>query len=985
MEFRLFGPLEVIDDQVSLPLGGLKQRAVLAILLLRANQVVSADELLDGVWGESPPPSAGNALQVYVSQLRKILRAGRAKSESADRLVSHPSGYTFRVDADDLDVWCFERLATEGREALVAGNEADAAAKLAQALALTRGAPLQDFRFEAFAQDAIERIEEQMLQTYEDKVEAELALGRHHESLAELQSKVRSHPLRERLREHLMLALYRAGQQADALESFRHARALFADELGIDPTPRLQRLNEQILRQDSALLASPDDARTPRTEEARRLEQDNGLPHRLSTFVGRAELLAEATKLLDVNRLLTLTGPGGTGKTRASVEIGDSMSREGWAPWFVDLASLREDSLVEDAVLRSLGVTARGEEGVAAATTVMRLHSSLILLDNCEQVREGAGATVLRLVSEVPELRIIATSREPLGIEGEVTLRVPPLELPLDASEEQALTNEAVRLFNDRAAAASPGFQVDSGNLGAVVEICRRLAGLPLGIELAAARTRSFGVAEIAKLLGDHIDLLGRPAAGRHATMTATIDWSVDLLTNDERVLFTRLAVFDGPFTLEAASAVVADDGLEAVAIPGLIANLVDKSLLTPEPTEWHTIYRFLEPIRQRAADLLRIAPESDALAERLATWIAYLAEQAEPLLRGVDYPKWHDWLVASLPDLRKSLRWAIEHGRGDLAARAMGNLTEFMLNTPGEQGEWRHWSDEVARSPDLAPGDLALALTAASAQAFTAYDMSSVVRLAEDAIRLSEPHSLAYFSSTIYLGSALREQRAYEEAVLVHEAAVREARACEKDWFEARSLYSLGLVELFRERLSEAWKRFDEGLSIFLQLGDAVSAIETYYYRYTIAVELADDRLAAEALAGIDRLAPRTLAANVAIASPLSAKAAIEGGDLYAGLAIALDGFEQLIRIGYLQDAAEALSSAGRVVILLGRHELGVALIAAAEKVCPPGERYLPARWYRPLEETILQARDRLGPEMFADAWLRGCDTPPELLLSEV
>jgi DNA-binding SARP family transcriptional activator len=509
MQFRILGLLEVVDGDSVVRLAGVKQRALLALLLLNVNEVVSSDRLIEALWGEHLPVSGAKALQVRVSQLRKALGA------AGSVVVTRAPGYRLQLDGEQFDLARFERLVAEADDA----DPIAAAAKLREALTLWRGPPLADLAYEPFAQPAIARLQELRLVAIEKRVDADLALGRHLELVGELEELAAAHPLRERVRAQLMLALYRCGRQADALAVYQSARRALVGELGIEPGPPLRALEQSILRQDPALEAAPHQPTDQAADVAQPLvEPRHNLPARVSSFVGRERELRELQRLLSHARVLTLVGAGGVGKTRLALELADLVP-DGWGDgvWFVDLAPLADAALVAGkvasvfAVLETLGRAA--SESVVDA---LRARELVVILDNCEHVIDSAAGLAAELVMGCPRVAIVSTSREALRIAGEQVYRVPSLSLPPADGREPArmADSEAVRLFVDRARQQRPEFALDSDNCDAVARLCRQLDGIPLAIELAAARVGAMPVGEIEKRLDQRFALL--TGANRH-------------------------------------------------------------------------------------------------------------------------------------------------------------------------------------------------------------------------------------------------------------------------------------------------------------------------------------------------------------------------------------------------------------------------------------------------------------------------------------
>ncbi|HEX8133881.1 MAG TPA: BTAD domain-containing putative transcriptional regulator, partial [Actinomycetes bacterium] len=503
VEFRILGPLEVLDGATPVAVSGAKERALLADLLVHAGRVVAADRLIEDLWGEWPPGNPANTLQGRVWALR------RALGPAAARLTTRPPGYRLDIDPELVDAARFERLAADA-DRVADHDPARALGLLAEALGLWRGSALAEFADQPWAQAEAARLEELRLAAVELRTKLRLAAGRHGELVGELEALVAAHPLRERLRGQLMLALYRSGRQADALGVYRETRALLAEELGVDPSPELQRLHQAILTQDAALEAAPDRRRPP----------PHNLPERLTSFVGRDVELREVGKLLQAHRLVTVTGPGGAGKTSLAVELARKVAG-GWPDgvWLVELAALRDPGLLPGVMTATLGLGEEpGEPGHPPPAPAERLvefaHDKhlLLVLDSCEHLAAACAAVAERLLRAAPGVKVLATSREVLGVAGEARWPVPPLAAPgpeeIGGPPEALARFDAVRLFAERAALADPGFRLDAESGPAVAELCRRLDGMPLAIELAAARVGALPAGELLERLSDRFALL---------------------------------------------------------------------------------------------------------------------------------------------------------------------------------------------------------------------------------------------------------------------------------------------------------------------------------------------------------------------------------------------------------------------------------------------------------------------------------------------
>ncbi|MGW1866453.1 BTAD domain-containing putative transcriptional regulator [Streptomyces mauvecolor] len=626
MRYLLLGPMG-IDGAETAPAGP-RLRSLLAFLALNAGHTVPAERLVDALYGDEPPAGAPGALQSQVSRLRKSVA-----------IEYGPAGYRLVADPEDVDVLRFEQLARDGARAREAGDPGRAAVLLREALGLWRGPALADLAHAPFAAAQSARLEELRADAVEELAEAELALGGDpSELLPWLREAVAAHPLRERLRGQLMRALRRGGRGAEALAEYETARTLLAEELGTDPSPDLAAVHLSILRGEEA-----------RTAPASRL------PAQLTSFVGRDSELAVLVRLLGSSRLVTLIGTGGTGKTRLALEAAARLPGE---VWFVDLSAATRTAL---AVRGALGLRDSGaDDPEAALAEALRDRAALLILDNCEQIVEDAAALTHRLLSHCPGLRVLATSREALGITGESLRPVGPLD-----------TDAAVRLFTDRAVAVRPDFELDDSNSRTVQGICDSLDGLPLAVELAAARLRQLPLAEIADRLDDRFRLLSRgdrTKPERHRTLRAVVEWSWSLLGDEEREFAARLTVFAGGATAEAAGR-VCGAGPDA---EDLLASLTDKSLVEAGAGR----YRMLETIRAYASEQLPLSSRELVDAAHTAYFLE-LAEAADPELRSADQLRWLERLSAEHANLRAALVRATREDRPS-ALRLLTALSSF-------------------------------------------------------------------------------------------------------------------------------------------------------------------------------------------------------------------------------------------------------------------------------------------------------------------
>ena len=752
--FRILGSLEVEHGGRLLDLGRPKQRALLASLLVSANQVLSADRLIDELWGADVPNDAGQALQVQVSRLRKVL----APAES-QRLESRPPGYVLHVGDDELDSLRFEQLVVQAKQASAAGRPAAAAERLMAALGLWRGPALADFVYAEFAQPHIARLEELRLVALEAQAEAGLAVGRHDELVGWLRNLVDEQPLRENLWRHFIVALYRCGRQADALRAFAELRDRLGEELGIEPSPFIATLEEDVLLQRRSLDWQPTAETRPEDEVP------TNLPSPRSSLVGREQELIELQKMLADRRLVTIVGPGGVGKTRLAIEIAHRRRSEyPDGVWLAELAPLRDPGLLAQTVAAAMKV--REQPGQPIADTLLsavRHRHLLLVLDNCEHLIEAGAELADVLLESAPKLTVLATSRAPLRIEGESVWTAPSLAVPPhdDHPPEALIEFDAVRLFVERAT-AQVSFALSYENTSSVAELCRRLDGVPLAIELAAARVRTLTPSEITRRLDERFELLtsgSRTALPRHRTLRAAVDWSYEQLGEAERRVFNRLSVLSGSFSLDAVEAVWADDdGMPDASLLEALACLVDQSLVIVEDHEGITRYRLLETLREYGkARLVEAGDEYQVRAAHL-TWCIDVAEAAT-----------YDHLRLALEhdQFRQALRFGIEEERNNDALRLAVALSPMWFRTSRTE-EGRGWLRQALRpAENVASAVRADAVLAAAFLASHQGDLLATAALAEEAVGLDESSGSGVVTAeaAFLLGNMALRQTNYERS----------------------------------------------------------------------------------------------------------------------------------------------------------------------------------------------------------------------------
>lgn len=914
MWFGVLGPVEARGaDGEAVALGGPRVRALLAMLVLDAGRVVPAERLIDGLYGDDPPGGAANALQSQVSRLRQALKP------LADReLVEfHPAGYRLAIDddaADDaVDVRRFERLRREGRPA--------------EALAQWRGPALADVIDAPFARSQATRLHELRLSTTEERIEAELATpGKTPPAtlVAELRELIAEHPLRERLRALLMRALLAAGRQAEALAAYEEARQTLADELGADPSEELSALHLRVLR-----------AETQATGPARRL------PAQLTSFVGRSDELARIGELLRTSRLVTLTGPGGAGKTRLAIE---AAARETETEvCFVELALVSDAAEIPATLAAAIGLREpmlprllpHAEDQTERLIAALAGRRLLLVLDNCEHLVDAIARHAARLLAGAPTLCVLATSREPLGITGESLCPVQSLGLPAETvGPAEALGYPAVRLFYDRARAVRPGFELTGANVDSVLRIVRTLDGLPLAIELAAARLRALPADDLAARLEDRFALLSRgsrTAEPRHRTLRAAVEWSWDLLDDAERRLARRLSVFAGGARLDAVERVC---GLSPAETVDLLTSLTDRSLLEAGDGR----YRMLETIRAFCGEQLALAGERDALRQAHAAYFLTLAETADSHLRGKDQLHWLDVLDADHDNLHAALRRSIEADPA-VALRLLSALSAYWW-LRGLRSEGAELAADLLRAagPEPPAGleeEYALCILNAAAGPYGGRDLRPQLEQANVIAQgLRSPPRQPY----ILMLSGMIAGPPVDDAVAA-EMERGTLLVSDDAWSHALAVFGWGIARVFRGEIDEARPQIEDALARFRTIGERWGTMGAL-------TELADlhalrqewDRSIAcsdEAL----RLAGELGSAND-LADLLCRRATMS---VRAGrLAEAEAGYEQAIelsrRAGVPESLAQARSGLGELSRLRGDLAAAWRLQEQAMRECPVG-----------------------------------------------
>jgi predicted ATPase/DNA-binding SARP family transcriptional activator len=672
----LLGSLEVLDDGgKALELPGSLLRTLFAALALRCGEVIGDDQLVDILWGEETPSRPANALQRQVSTLRRALG-------STERVQRRGTGYALVLERTAVDIFRFDDMLARGHDAMRAGEVEMARKLLDEALALWRGEALTDFAYDDFAQQSITRLSEARVVATELRIDADLALGRDSALISELEQLVLEHPLREHLWAQLMLALSRSGRQAEALRAYQSARTTLGQELGIEPSAELRALEHAILQQDDSVVRHP----VNRTRAARR----SNLRTPLTKMIGRQRDFERLRAAVRAHRLVTLVGPGGVGKSRLAIDAAlEWFASSESDVWFVELADVADSDGVVPAIVKAVDLAAASDTrtDTRRLTDYLQSRSALVVLDNCEHLIAAVARIAQELLESCPNLRIWTTSREGLAIPAEVLWSVPPLQL-----------DNAVALFIERGRAADTAsdFDNDPARRDMVQSICARLDGLPLAIELAAARLRAMPITELAAGIEDRFRLLNRgarTALPRQQTLRAVVDWSYDLLFDDERIVFARLSVFRGSCTLAAAKAVCSDADINPDDVVELMSRLADKSLVVIESDEVEGYSRchMLQTLVDYGHERLEISGDAARVYEAHVRYYADFAVRSLAALQGLKQRAWLRAVTRNLPNLRVAFDVALSERDAESAHLIAGCLGWYWWFT-GRAIEGSQW-----------------------------------------------------------------------------------------------------------------------------------------------------------------------------------------------------------------------------------------------------------------------------------------------------
>lgn len=840
MELKVLGAIEAVSGGRAVQVGGPTARRLLAVLLARRREVVHADSLAEAVWGPAPPPTAHATLLTHVSKLRRAVGA-----DGDVVLARRPPGYVLVPAEGVLDADRFEAELVAARS-LPTTSWREALDVLETALGRWRGPAFAEFADDPSVRAEAVRLDELRVLASEVRIDACLAAGDPARVVGELEALIDEHPLRERFWAQLMLALARTGRQAEALRTAQRLRALLGDELGLEPSSELRALEQAIATGDPAVAAThvrpvgeTVDARpveivpVPVVPE-RRAEPGPPLPAAAVALIGRDRDLEQLSTTS--SRVVTLTGPGGVGKSSLVMEVARrSAHRFTDGVQVVELAAVRDAEGVLAGVAQALDVQRRPERSLEQSIVdVLRPRCSLLVVDNCEHVIATVGHLVSTIVRWCPAVRVLATSRQPLGMAGEQVWRVPPLAVPVDSAApvDELMGSPAVELFMARAGEAAPGFRLDDGNARSVAQLCVSLDGMPLALELAAARMASMSPAQLGGRLDERWSLLGggHGREPRHRNLLDVVQWSYELLGRDEQRLFDHLSVFAGGFELDAVERTCAEGGVPRANVAGLLSALVDKSLVVADTGADGIRYRQLETLRQYGA--ARLAERSWAPEVRrahLRTFID-LAERSGAGLDGPEEGMWGDRLERELDNLRMGIRTAIAEGDADSALRIVAAARELTFRRI--RYELVDWADSASRLPSAEHHELLpVALGIVGYGSFVRGELVGAVSVGEAAIasqvRLGgRPSALperVLGNAHFYLGD-------HDRALLWMDRMVEAARASGDHGRVAHSLYMRSVAQTSVGDPIGGEHLAAEALEVSERLGNPTAAAQARY-----------------------------------------------------------------------------------------------------------------------------------------------------------
>ena len=700
LDIQTLGRFRVLRGATPIPdnsFGTHRAKTLLKVLLTHHGQVFTRDQIIDWMWQDVSLEAATRALYTAVSDLRHVLEPNLAKPADSIFILSTDEGYRFNSEAPNLtfDQHIFvQHIAAARKDASQHSLEA-AAKAYSDAENLYAGDYLPDDLYADWSVAERERLRALFLGVLLESAEVQAQLGHYREAITKCRRALEMDNCLEPGYRALMLYYHSAGERPQALRVYAECQAILQRELGVEPMAETTALFQSIKESSATFIEKP----------------ISNLPIPLTSFIGRKHEMAQVKKSLTKTRLLTLTGAGGSGKTRLALQVATELIdsfKDG--VWWVELAALSDESLVTRAVAKVLSVFEQSQQPLnETLQNYLRSKQLLLVLDNCEHLVHACAQLTEDLLSASPSLKILASSREALSITGEMIWRVLPLSLPdpsFSPPSERLMQYESIRLFVERAVAVNQHFVLTTQNASAVMQVCQRLDGMPLAIELAAARIKTLSPEQIAMRLDDRFNLLtdgNRVALPRHQTLRATIDWSYNLLSESERMLLRRLSTFAGGWTLEGAIAVSADGGLNGNAMLDLLTNLVDKSLVDVEHHDTESRYRLLETIREYAREKLLKSSEEQEARNRHLDFFYRLTEEVIPKLYDAEGATRLNRLDAEYNNLRAALEWAIAKSGAEVRLKLALNFAEF-ARTRGYFREASEWLEKALAGSDSAP-----------------------------------------------------------------------------------------------------------------------------------------------------------------------------------------------------------------------------------------------------------------------------------------
>jgi predicted ATPase/DNA-binding SARP family transcriptional activator len=942
MDVRVLGAITATSCGEAVAISA-NQRLLVALLTARVGDVVAADALIDGLWEDRLPANPRASLQSVVSRLRS-----RLDPTDHSALITRPPGYVLSSEHTTVDKVDFERIIEQARNA---GDGEEAIEQYDRALSLWRGIPYEEFaHVQALREDGAWLEELHALASEERlalllRVDPAAVVG-------ELEAMVAAFPYRERPHALLMEALHRSNRQRDALSAFARYRTMLLHERGLDPSAAIRALEQSILTDSLEPLP-------PLTPVRTRPETRHNLVARRTTFIGRQQERSEVAAGLMRDRLTTLVGAGGVGKTSLSAEVArDALADFDHGTYVVDLLQLSEGDAVADHVAATVGLPPLDtERPVAALVERLDGRQMLIVLDNCEHVVDAVAEVVSAVLDGDNAVRLLATSREPLRVQGEVIHRLGPLEVPdPGASIDAVLTSPSGRLFIERVLAADRSFRSDAADGAVISSICESLDGLPLALELAAARVPALGLRQVADRLDDRLGLLNsnqRDGVPHHQTLRAAIAWSVDLLDDRQRLLLARLSVFVGGFDLPAAEAVCADGVLEVKDIADELASLVERSLVVAFRHDGSVRYRLLETIREYAS--IELAGDVDANRDRHR---AYYSDLARAIGDGflVNTTLWYRRLRTEFPNLRAAFRWTFDHGEVAAALDLAAALRWSPFNTGYLYREHREWIDRAlaaARVAGVDPALLARGIVAAGSVAGLEGRSNEAVALLEEAVVILDRQRVSdeVIWAQMWLGAFCADLGDYQTALDATKRGVAAAEALGSP---------VGIIYLSNQEAEVAQAAF--------RLGGEPRYEMTAKHAFDRAIRLASEYEVEEGLVRAEHglalhVAPdqpstslgaceaalirwRELGAGNRLVLGLvcTARVALLAGDHPRAATLVRESADTMVQVGWFQPLGRLVETAAVLSAHVGDHRAAARLAGAAS------ERFLTPRWYVPI-----------------------------------